>query len=74
MLIAVGILVELTFIETLGFIPASTALFWLTARAFDSHHPVRDGMLAVALSAAAYAIFTRLLEVSLPTGAFAAWL
>ena len=74
MLLVAGILVELTFMETLGFIPASAALFWLTARAFDPHHPVRDGMLAVALSAAAYAIFTRLLEVSLPTGTFDAWL
>ena len=74
MLLVAGILVELTFMESLGFIPASAALFWLTARAFDPHHPVRDGMLAVALSAAAYVIFTRLLDVSLPTGTFAAWL
>jgi putative tricarboxylic transport membrane protein len=74
MLIAAGILIELTVMERLGFIAASAALFWLTARAFDAHHPVRDGILAVASSAGAYVIFTRLLEVSLPAGALAAWL
>jgi putative tricarboxylic transport membrane protein len=74
MLVAAGILVELALMERLGFIPASTALFWLTARAFDARHPARDGILAVVVSAAAYVVFARLLDLSLPPGLLAAWL
>lgn len=73
MLVAAGILIELAFMERLGFVPASAALFWLTARAFDARHPVRDGLLAVALSAAAYIVFARLLDLSLPAGPLAGW-
>ena len=40
----------------------------------DPRHPVRDGVFAVALSAAAYVVFARMLQLSLPAGVLAGWL
>jgi putative tricarboxylic transport membrane protein len=60
--------------ESAGFLIAAAVLFWVTARAFDSPHPVRDALFAVGLSAAAYLLFARLLDVSLPAGPFERWL
>ena len=70
-LVAAGIIVDLAAIEHFGFILASIGLFWLTARAFDARHPLRDGALAVALSFAAYVVFARLLDLPLPPGLLA---
>jgi putative tricarboxylic transport membrane protein len=70
-LVTAGIIVDLAAIEYLGFILASIGLFWLTARAFDARHPLRDGAFAVALSFAAYFVFVRLLDLSLPSGLLA---
>ena len=50
---------------------ASTAMFWLTARAFDSTHPLRDACLGLGLSVAAYLLFARMLQLSLPPGLLA---
>lgn len=74
LLIAAGILIELTLLEYLGFVIASTFLFWLTARAFESRSPLRDAGFAVAMSVATYLLFARLLDLSLPTGILAGWL
>jgi hypothetical protein len=52
--------------ESVGFVVASTAMFWLTARAFDRSHPVRDGLFAAGVSLAAYLLFARLLKLPLP--------
>jgi putative tricarboxylic transport membrane protein len=57
-----------------GFVVAAAVLFWLTARAFDAHHPVRDGLAAVGLSAGAYVLFARVLDLALPTGVLERWL
>jgi hypothetical protein len=46
-------------------------MFWLTARAFDTNHPLRDAGIALALSVAAYALFGRILQLSLPAGLLA---
>jgi len=73
-LIAVGMLLDLVLIERAGFIIASTALFWLTARAFDRQHPGRDAIFALGLSAGAYLLFVRVLNVTLPAGFLARWL
>jgi len=73
-LIAAGMLLDLVLIERAGFVIASTALFWLTARAFDRQHPARDAIFAVALSAGAYLLFVRVLNVTLPAGVLAPWL
>lgn len=73
-LIVAGAVIELTLMEYLGFVIASAVLFWLTARAFDSQHPLRDAGSAIAVSTGAYLIFARLLDLSLPTGLLAGWL
>jgi putative tricarboxylic transport membrane protein len=46
-------------------------LFWCTARAFDTRHPARDALFAVLVSAGAYLLFTRLLQLPLPAGLLA---
>ena len=71
--IALALVVNLAISELAGFITASTAMFWLTARAFDDRHPVRDAVFAVVMSVAAYALFARLLQLSLPAGPLERW-
>ena len=73
-LIAVGMALDLALMEWAGFVLASTALFWLTARAFDRQHPGRDALFAFGLSAAAYLLFVRVLNVTLPAGFIGRWL
>ena len=65
-LLGTGILLHLTLAERAGFIVAAAALFWCTARAFDVRHPVRDALFAVAVSAGAWLLFARVLQLSLP--------
>ena len=72
-LIAAGMALDLALMEQAGFVLASTALFWLTARAFDRHHPGRDALYALAVSAGAYLLFVRVLNVTLPAGFIARW-
>ena len=72
-LIAVGMAVDLALMERAGFVVASTMLFWLTARAFDRQHPGRDAVFALAVSAGAYLLFVRVLNVTLPAGVMAGW-
>ena len=69
-LVAAGILMNVLFIERAGFILAATVLFWTTARAFDSDHPLRDAGWAAGLSVTAYLVFGRLLDLPLPMGVF----
>ena len=73
-LIAVALIVDMLLIERAGFIVASIPLFWLTARAFDEQHPVRDALAAVVLSVSSYLLFARLLQISLPAGVLAGWI
>ena len=73
-LIAIGMVLDVALMEWAGFVLASTALFWLTARAFDRQHPGRDALFAFGLSAAAYLLFVRVLNVTLPAGFIARWL
>jgi putative tricarboxylic transport membrane protein len=70
-LVAAAGLVDLVLLDSAGFVLASTVLFWLTARAFDNTHPARDLAIALALSAGAYVLFVRLLQLSLPPGLLA---
>ena len=51
---------------------ASTALFWLTARAFDRQHPARDALFALGVSAGAYLCSFACCNVTLPAGLLAA--
>ncbi len=69
-----GILAHLLLAERGGFVVASAALFWFTARAFDKTHPARDAAYALAISVAAYLLFARVLQLSLPAGILAGWM
>jgi putative tricarboxylic transport membrane protein len=65
---------NLLLLERAGFVIASAALFWLTARAFDQRHPIRDALFALGVSAGAYLVFARVLQLSLPAGLLEGWL
>jgi putative tricarboxylic transport membrane protein len=73
MLVASGILLHLLLAERAGFVIAAAVLFWLTARAFDRRHPIRDGVAALAVSLASYLLFARVLQLPLPAGIFGSW-
>ena len=60
--------------ESAGFVIAAAVLFWLTARAFDARHPLRDALFAIGLSVAAYLLFARALDLTLPGGVLEGWL
>ena len=74
MLLAAAVALHVVLLERAGFVIAAAVLFWLAARAFDPRHPLRDGVFAVVLSAAAYVVFARVLQLSLPAGVLAGWL
>ena len=71
---AAGVVINLLLAEAAGFVIASAALFWLTARAFDAAHPIRDAVYAAAVSVGAYILFARMLDLALPAGVLAGWL
>ena len=68
--IVAGFLFQIIFIKTLGFILSSTVLFVAVAMGFGSRQYVRDTIVALILSAAAYFAFTKLLNLQLPAGFF----
>jgi putative tricarboxylic transport membrane protein len=71
--LAAGIIAYLLLAERGGFVVASAALFWFTARAFDSRRPLRDAPFSVVISVGAYLLFARVLQLSLPAGVLAGW-
>jgi putative tricarboxylic transport membrane protein len=73
-LIALGVTLTVLLAERAGFIVASALLFWCTARAFDARHPVRDAVFAAAISLAAYMLFSRVLQLPLPSGLLGRWI
>jgi putative tricarboxylic transport membrane protein len=73
-LVIAAAVLDVVLIERAGFILASVPLFWLTARAFDPKHPLRDAVAAIALAIGAYVLFARLLQISLPAGVLARWI
>ena len=72
--LAAGILAYLVLAERGGFVVASAALFWFTARAFDSRRPYRDAAFSIVISVGAFLLFARVLQLSLPAGILAGWL
>ena len=72
--LAAGVVLYLLLAERGGFVVASAALFWCTARAFESRRFLRDAAFAVVISVGAYLVFARVLQVSLPAGVLAGWL
>jgi putative tricarboxylic transport membrane protein len=73
-LVTSGIVLHLLLAERAGFVVAAAVLFWLTARAFDRRHPIRDAIAAVAVSLASYLLFARVLQLPLPAGILSGWL
>jgi putative tricarboxylic transport membrane protein len=73
-LIGLGALINVLLVEWAGFVIASAGLFWCVARAFDDRHPLRDAAYAIGLSVAAYVLFARILQLSLPAGLLGGWL
>ena len=69
-IIIAGFLFQIVFITTLGFILSSSVLFVAVAIGFGSRHYLRDAVVALLLSAAAYFTFTKLLNLQLPAGIF----
>jgi len=72
--IGLALVINLAMAETVGFVAASTTMFWLTARAFDDRHPIRDALFAVGMAIGSYLLFGRLLQLSLPAGPLERWL
>jgi putative tricarboxylic transport membrane protein len=66
--VVLGFVIEIALIKTLGFILASTLLFLCVAYGFGSRNYLRDVVVAVLLSCAAYFTFTKLLNLQLPAG------
>jgi putative tricarboxylic transport membrane protein len=72
--LAAGIAAYLLLVEGAGFVVASAALCWFTARAFDSRRPYRDAAFSIVISVSAFLLFARVLQLSLPAGILAGWL
>ena len=67
-MVALGGALFLLFAGRIGFIAAASLQFWLVARAFSGHRPLRDGAAAVLLAVVVYAAFARGLGLALPVG------
>ena len=67
-LIAAGLVAHMNLMKPAGFVVAATVLFLSVTVAFGSRRFLRDGIVALALSLAAYLAFTRLLGLQLPAG------
>ena len=67
-----GIFLYGFFVELAGFILASTALFVMVARGFNSRRWLMNTVVGVVLAIAIFAIFTYGLGLSLPKGVFKA--
>ena len=69
-LLSLALLLNLAFLETAGFVIASSVQFWLVARAFHSKRPARDAVIAVLVSTIVYFAFSQVLGLILPAGIF----
>jgi putative tricarboxylic transport membrane protein len=61
-------LVFMVGVELLGYVIVSSIVFWLTAWAVGARHVVHTAVIGIALSLVVYLAFTRLLDISLPSG------
>ena len=66
--VSAGIIVYGLAVEAAGFIPASTVLFMLVARGFDSRRWTTNAIAGIILAVAIYATFNYGLGLSLPAG------
>jgi putative tricarboxylic transport membrane protein len=72
-LISFGIVADALLLPRIGFILSSSIVFLLVAAGFGSRHYVRDGLIGLGLSTAAYVTFVHGLGLRLPAGPFAGW-
>jgi putative tricarboxylic transport membrane protein len=68
--VAGGLVAHMALIAGIGFVLAATLLFVCVARGFGSRRLLRDLLIGLALTAVVYLLFTRLLTLSLPWGAW----
>ncbi len=66
--ISAGALGHMALIGSIGFIAASSLLFFAAARGFGSTRPLRDAFVAVILAGVVFVVFTQALGLSLPSG------
>jgi putative tricarboxylic transport membrane protein len=66
--LATALVLALLLMDRAGFVIASAIQFWLVARAFGSRRPVRDAIVAGALSLACFVAFANGLGLTLPSG------
>ncbi|PYE53241.1 tripartite tricarboxylate transporter TctB family protein [Deinococcus yavapaiensis] len=66
--LTLGLVAHMLLLNVLGFVLASTVLFWCAARGFHSTWIVRDLVVAVLLSVVVYVLFTHGLGLTLPPG------
>ena len=63
-----GLFAHMALIGWAGFVIAGTVLFLCVARGFGSRRPIRDFLIAAALSVGIFLFFVKLLNVNLPAG------
>lgn len=66
--VALGLLVNVSAIEVIGFILASSLMFILIARGFGSRNILRDGAIGFALAFVSYVGFDRVLGYKIGSG------
>jgi putative tricarboxylic transport membrane protein len=66
--LTLGLVLEIVLMNPLGFVIASSVVFWCAAKAFQSNRPWRDLAAAVIVSVISYIAFTRGLGLTLPAG------
>ena len=68
LILSVALFADIFLLERLGFVLASTVLFWGVAFGFGSRHYLRDVLVGLVLAVIVYGVFTRLLDLNLPAG------
>ncbi|MGH3516325.1 MAG: tripartite tricarboxylate transporter TctB family protein [Haloechinothrix sp.] len=71
LLLGAAFVANIVLIDFVGFPIAGAILFWGSAYALGSRHPVRDPLVSIALSVLTYLMFVNLLGVALPAGPLA---
>jgi putative tricarboxylic transport membrane protein len=66
--VSAGLFAHMALIAWAGFIIAGAVLFTAVARGFGSRRPIRDVAIGLALTAAIFLFFVKLLNVNLPAG------
>jgi putative tricarboxylic transport membrane protein len=66
--ILAGLLASIFLMVPLGFVPAATFIFVLTARGLGSHQWLRDVLIGLVMTTVAFLIFSKGLGLRLPAG------